>query len=377
VTLATSGAWQGPMILLAGGNGCSKVSDLVGQAVTVVVPRRDPDAKVQLQAVRSVADPAKLAVLQVDDVHDLNASMVCEDRLRHMIVETLQRGQSYQPPAPECADASDDVRARLRWLFSEWDMNSDGRVSHVDFQHLLMQLDPDADLSHMLQHLDSNGDGMIDIDEFLSWALSDDRTHNLLLSEATTEMPPASTSGPQQHSVAAGMNVGGIGCQLSTDSATIAAATAASTAATPSAAATAIVHGIEVADLESSQQEQQQMQQPPQDGTIPRNDDSMSASAEVPLRLEKIILANSSLGAVAAMGSLARTMPNTQLQTVLSHIPFVVSTTSSMLRAAAANRDALQPSPLTAGFSPLATTTKADWAMASGLQFESPGWLRP
>jgi len=290
VTLATSGAWHGPMILLAGGNGCAKVSDLVGQNVTVVVPQQDPDAKVQLQAVRSLADPARVAVLQVDDVHDLNASMVRDDRLRHVIVETWQRREEGgpQPPVAECADASHDVRARLRWLFSEWDLNSDGLVSHADFKRLFMHLDPDADVSALLQELDSNGDGTIDIDEFLNWALSNNN-HNLMLNEPATGMPLVSASGPQQDSVAAETSAGGVDCQRRTE----AEPRADLDLVPPEADPESFQQCLPLQHQQQPQQQPQihdaqQMQQPPQDVTVPRDDD-MSALAEIAARVEQLL----------------------------------------------------------------------------------------
>lgn len=192
LTLATSGAWRGPLLLLAGGSGCASVANLVGQSVTVVVPKKDPDAKQQRRAVKSCADPHRIEVVEVDDGHDLNTSLVDGDRLRHLILDTLRRHGSPASADGESdgEDGGEDVSAeeRVKLLFAEADEDHDGYMSRADLEGLLDGLDAslgDGDLHRIVAAVSPSADGRIALSDFVNWAFSSDDAATKVLGETT------------------------------------------------------------------------------------------------------------------------------------------------------------------------------------------------
>eukprot|EP00927_Polykrikos_kofoidii_P051564 TRINITY_DN45362_c0_g1_i1.p1 TRINITY_DN45362_c0_g1~~TRINITY_DN45362_c0_g1_i1.p1 ORF type:complete len:864 (-),score=105.23 TRINITY_DN45362_c0_g1_i1:98-2689(-) len=250
-TLAISGVWAGPLVLLAGGNGCAAIADMVGRAVTVVIPRSDPEVAAQRRAIRAAIDPNMVVAVEVDDSQDLNTSMVTRGLLYNLIVTTVRRhhGQSSAAtsPLPAAAIASsdngdgnqetaskqdgklmlgaatskvatvfDDSEVwphgcsedteridKIRWLFSESTDAEDGVISREAFKDLLCSLGyglqevstdaQDRILEEVLRAADSNGDGNIDIDEFVRWAMGSDNEQRSAIFRAETSRPiPAS-----------------------------------------------------------------------------------------------------------------------------------------------------------------------------------------
>ncbi|KAL6209050.1 hypothetical protein ACLB2K_019993 [Fragaria x ananassa] len=60
-------------------------------------------------------------------------------------------------------------RAELRRVFQMFDRNGDGRITKQELSDSLENLGifiPDKDLHQMIEKIDANGDGFVDIDEF-------------------------------------------------------------------------------------------------------------------------------------------------------------------------------------------------------------------
>lgn len=126
--LVGAGSWNGPLVVLAGGAGCSSLSECTSQAVTVVVPTRSLDSKSQREALRLFKNTSCISIIEVDDVADLNTSLVGKDRLRHIIVETVVRHRRS------------DLKEQARWLLSESALNQDGLLSTRDLGAALESL---------------------------------------------------------------------------------------------------------------------------------------------------------------------------------------------------------------------------------------------
>lgn len=204
VTLATTGTYSGPLLLLAGGNGCAPVSDMTGRAVTLVVPSDDAGAEHQRRAVRCSLDKTMVQTEEVKDAHDLNTSMVERHQLRRIIEETVQRHAAI-PPRPEAEPAAVEstaviatpVQEQVKWLFSEWDRNEDGLVSREEFMDCLTTLCGEMssdDVEQVVKAVDKNKDGQVDTEEFLDWVFSGAQHSDKVLAE---------TSDPAAESLAA------------------------------------------------------------------------------------------------------------------------------------------------------------------------------
>lgn len=204
VTLATTGTYSGPLLLLAGGNGCAPVSDMTGRAVTLVVPSDDAGAEHQRRAVRCSLDKTMVQTEEVKDAHDLNTSMVERHQLRRIIEETVQRHAAIPtPPTAEStavestAVIATPVQEQVKWLFSEWDRNEDGLVSREEFMDCLTTLCGEMssdDVEQVVKAVDKNKDGQVDTEEFLDWVFSGAQHSDKVLAE---------TSDPAAESLAA------------------------------------------------------------------------------------------------------------------------------------------------------------------------------
>lgn len=200
VTLATTGTYSGPLLLLAGGNGCAPVSDMTGRAVTLVVPSDDAGAEHQRRAVRCSLDKTMVQTEEVKDAHDLNTSMVERHQLRRIIEETVQRhagaGATTAPPeaaetgtvAESTAVIETPVKEQVKWLFSEWDRNDDGLVSREEFMDCLTKLCGEMssdDVEQVVKAVDKNKDGQVDTEEFLDWVFSGAQHSDKVLAETS------------------------------------------------------------------------------------------------------------------------------------------------------------------------------------------------
>jgi len=69
------------------------------------------------------------------------------------------------------AGAGSDAE-HVKETFKAWDVNGSGRISRKELGHVLQRLCPsitDLDMERLFQAMDSNRDGGIDYDEFISW----------------------------------------------------------------------------------------------------------------------------------------------------------------------------------------------------------------
>lgn len=110
---------------------------------------------------------------------------------------------------------SEEEIQQVRLLFTKWDLNQDGAVSLSELKTVIQGLDPtfpDQDLSRMFHAADSNNDGHIDVDEFISWIFAseeqvDRRSDNIDLKTNTAMCqydpcaePPKENVKPSQES---------------------------------------------------------------------------------------------------------------------------------------------------------------------------------
>ncbi|KAK2641843.1 hypothetical protein Ddye_023606 [Dipteronia dyeriana] len=84
------------------------------------------------------------------------------------------------PPLPPSASLIRMESAELKRVFQMFDRNGDGRITKKELNDSLENLGiliPDNDLAQMIQRVDVNGDGCVDIDEFgeLYNSIVDDR----------------------------------------------------------------------------------------------------------------------------------------------------------------------------------------------------------
>ncbi|CAN8286682.1 unnamed protein product [Cochlearia groenlandica] len=74
------------------------------------------------------------------------------------------------PPSPSPSKTATNL-SELKRVFEMFDKNNDGRITKEELNDSLENLGiyiPDKDLTQMIQKLDSNGDGCVDIEEFES-----------------------------------------------------------------------------------------------------------------------------------------------------------------------------------------------------------------
>ena len=83
---------------------------------------------------------------------------------------------------------------KVKWIFSEWDSNDDGLVTKEEFKASLKalcdQMSPE-DVEIVVQAVDKNKDGNVDVEEFLEWVFSGAEHTEKVLTETATPSPPA------------------------------------------------------------------------------------------------------------------------------------------------------------------------------------------
>jgi len=70
------------------------------------------------------------------------------------------------------ADCDDKGLGQLVDTFLAWDKNGDGTVSSTELKEVLQHVNPkftEVTLTKMMGEIDVNGDGVIDIQEFVNW----------------------------------------------------------------------------------------------------------------------------------------------------------------------------------------------------------------
>ena len=120
--------------------------------------------------------------------------------LRKIIEDTYKR-HTGAALAPSVADVAVDsaakvetpVKEQVKWIFSEWDLNDDGLVTGAEFKESLAtlcdQMSPE-DVETVVQIVDKNKDGQVDVDEFLEWVFSGAEHTDKVLAETAAPSPP-------------------------------------------------------------------------------------------------------------------------------------------------------------------------------------------
>lgn len=73
---------------------------------------------------------------------------------------------------PRMADLTDDERDELREIFDHFDTDGNGVIDREEFKRLLRSMDgdmPDEVIAEGLSALDGDANGVIDWDEFVEW----------------------------------------------------------------------------------------------------------------------------------------------------------------------------------------------------------------
>ncbi|CAM8887311.1 unnamed protein product [Rhodiola kirilowii] len=88
-----------------------------------------------------------------------------------------------KPPSSSSSSSSSMDRVELKRVFQMFDRNGDGRITTKELSDSLENLGifiPDNDLTQMIEKIDVNGDGCVDIDEFgdLYQSLMDDQRND-------------------------------------------------------------------------------------------------------------------------------------------------------------------------------------------------------
>ena len=117
--------------------------------------------------------------------------------LRKIIEDTYKRhtGAVLAPAVAvdSAAKVETPVKEQVKWIFSEWDLNDDGLVTGAEFKESLAtlcdQMSPE-DVETVVQIVDKNKDGQVDVDEFLEWVFSGAEHAEKVLAETAAPAPP-------------------------------------------------------------------------------------------------------------------------------------------------------------------------------------------
>ncbi len=69
-------------------------------------------------------------------------------------------------------ELSDDEREELREILDHFDTDSNGVIDREEFRKMLLSMDgkfPESDIAQGLMALDGDSNGVIDWDEFVEW----------------------------------------------------------------------------------------------------------------------------------------------------------------------------------------------------------------
>jgi calcium-binding protein CML len=88
---------------------------------------------------------------------------------RHSDNDHKTPSQDAVTKAPICSDSDSSSRIELRGIFATFDKNDDGFITTQELRESLKNMGISAgerDVADMVERVDSNGDGLIDFDEF-------------------------------------------------------------------------------------------------------------------------------------------------------------------------------------------------------------------
>ncbi|CAI9262200.1 unnamed protein product [Lactuca saligna] len=93
-------------------------------------------------------------------------------------VKIVNKNFKSKPPKASCAfDLTMDVSSQFKQVFKFFDINNDGKISQMELTNVLLTFGQDKskatiEAQGILKEVDFNGDGFIDLDEFM--AIMDD-----------------------------------------------------------------------------------------------------------------------------------------------------------------------------------------------------------
>lgn len=116
-------------------------------------------------------------------------------------VGVLNPSDSSRPPEPEVVSNLPEHKVRdLTEAFKMFDLNGDGKISRVELGTVLRSLGEtmtDSHLEQMIKDVDTNGDGEIDLQEFINLN-ADHRTTRAVASAAAAATSTSATVGDVQ-----------------------------------------------------------------------------------------------------------------------------------------------------------------------------------
>ena len=127
--------------------------------------------------------------------------------LRGIIEDTYRRhtGAGKLPASDTTVKIETPVKEQVKWIFSEWDLNDDGQVTKAEFKDSLTalcdQMSPE-DVEAVVEVVDKNKDGNVDVEEFLEWVFSGADHTEKVLAETAAPSPPEAAQVPVEDTAA-------------------------------------------------------------------------------------------------------------------------------------------------------------------------------